>query len=212
MSVTIAISATKREELGSAASRRQRKAGLVPAVIYSRGTETITLSINAKDVEKIAHHVGLVKITCDCGAQKDAVVKEIQFRAINDEPLAVDFLEVKPGETVTLPVPVEAVGEAAGIKQGGQLEQVVHTVKINAVPADIPEVLKVDVSGIELDQALTIADIKLASGTIEANPAQIVFHVRTPHVKEAAPEAAAPAAEGEAAAAPAAAADNKEKK
>ena len=209
MSVTIAISATKREELGSAASRRQRKAGLVPAVIYSKGVETVALSINEKDVEKIAHHVGLVKITCD-GVQKDAVVKDVQFRAINDAPLAVDFLEVKPGETVTLPVPVEAVGEAAGIKQGGQLEQVVHTVKITAAPADIPEVLKVDVSGIELDQALTIADIKLASGTIEANPAQIVFHVRTPHVKEAAPEAA-PAAEGEAAAAPAAADKDKEK-
>ena len=209
MSVTIDISAVAREEIGSAASRRQRKAGLVPAVIYSRGAETLAMSIAEKDIERIAHHVGLVKITFE-GVQHDAVVKEIQFRPINDAPLAVDFLEVKPGETVTLPVPVEAVGEAAGLKQGGQLEQVVHTLKINAVPADIPEVLKVDVSGIEMDQALTIADIKLASGTIEGNPAQIVFHVRAPHVKEAAPEAA-PAAEGEAAAAPAAAPAEKEK-
>jgi len=194
MSVSIAISATKREELGSAAARRQRKAGMIPAVIYSRGAETVAISISEKDVEKIKHHVGLVKITCSCGAQKDAVIKDIQFRQINDAPLSVDFLEVKPGETVTLTVPVEAVGEAAGIKQGGQLEQVLHHVKINAAPADIPEVLKVDVSGIELDKALTVADIKLASGTIEDAAEQIVFHVRAPHVKGGDAAAAAPAA------------------
>ena len=154
------------------------------------------------DVAKITHHTGLVELTVADGAKYNVITKDIQFNPISGRPLSVEFQEVKAGQTVTVTVPVEPVGEPAGLKQGGQLEQVLHTLVITAAPQDIPEVIKVDVSGIELDQALTVADVKLPDGaTVDEDAKLIVFHVRKPHTKNT--ETAAEAAPAEAAAAPA---------
>ena len=204
MSNTISITASKREVKGSAASRRLRGAGQIPAVIYSRGAENLLLQVASAEVEKIQHHAGLVAINdANDGITKQAIIKEIQRNPLNGKFLCIDFLEVKAGEKVTMPIPVEPVGEPEGIKQGGQLEQVIHQLEITAEPANLPEVIKVDVSKLEVNQALTIADIKLDNATIEGDTKLIVFHVRIPHnkVEEPAPAEAAPA---DAAAAPAA--------
>lgn len=208
MSTSISIASDKRELLGSANARRLRRTGQVPAVVYSKvekGSVSIHLQVAEADVAKIEHHAGLVELAVADGSKYNVITKDIQFNPISGRPLSVEFQEVKAGQTVTVTVPVEAIGEPAGIKQGGQLEQVLHTLVITAAPQDIPEVVKVDVSGIELDQALTVADLKLPEGAKVDEDAQlVVFHVRKPHTKaieEA--ETAAPAAEGEAAAAPA---------
>ena len=204
MSNTISITASKREVKGSAASRRLRGAGQIPAVVYSRGAENLLLQVASAEVEKIQHHAGLVAINdANDGITKQAIIKEIQRNPLNGKFLCIDFLEVKAGEKVTMPIPVEPVGEPEGIKQGGQLEQVIHQLEITAEPANLPEVIKVDVSKLEVNQALTIADIKLDNATIEGDAKLIVFHVRIPHnkVEEPAPAEAAPA---DAAAAPAA--------
>ena len=209
MSTSISIATTKRDKVGSANARRLRRTGQVPVVVYSKaekGSVSIHLQLAEGDVAKIAHHAGLVELTVDGGAKYNVITKEIQFHPISSRPLSVEFQEVKAGQTVTVTVPVEAHGEPAGIKQGGQLEQVLHTLVITAAPQDIPEVVTVDVSGIELDQALTVADIKLnGTAKIDEDPQLIVFHVRKPHTKNIEAEAAPAAAEGEAAAAPAAA-------
>ena len=214
MSTSISIATTKRDKVGSANARRLRRTGQVPVVVYSKaekGSVSIHLQLAEGDVAKIAHHAGLVELAVEDGTKYNVITKEIQFHPISSRPLSVEFQEVKAGQTVTVTVPVEAHGEPAGLKQGGQLEQVLHTLVITAAPQDIPEVVVVDVSGIELDQALTVADIKLnGTAKIDEDPQLIVFHVRKPHTKSTEAETAAPAAEGEAAAAaPAADAEKK---
>ena len=207
MSNTISITASKREVKGSAASRRLRGAGQIPAVVYSRGAENLLLQVASAEVEKIQHHAGLVAINdADDGITKQAIIKEIQRNPLNGKFLCIDFLEVKAGEKVTMTIPVEPIGEPEGLKQGGQLEQVIHQLEITAEPANLPEVIKVDVSKLEVNQALTIGDIKLDNATIEGDAKLIVFHVRIPHnkVEEAAPAEAAPADAAAPAAAPAA--------
>ena len=206
MSNTISITASKREVKGSAAARRLRGAGQIPAVVYSRGAENLLLQVASGEVEKIQHHAGLVAINdADDGITKQAIIKEIQRNPLNGKFLCIDFLEVKAGEKVTMSIPVEPVGEPEGLKQGGQLEQVIHQLEITAEPANLPEVVKVDVSKLEVNQALTIGDLKLDNATIEGDAKLIVFHVRIPHnkVEEPAAAEAAPAADA-AAAAPAA--------
>lgn len=213
MSTSISIATTKRDKVGSANARRLRRTGQVPVVVYSKqekGSISIHLQLAEADVAKIAHHAGLVELAVEGGAKYNVITKEIQFHPISSRPLSVEFQEVKAGQTVTVTVPVEAHGEPAGIKQGGQLEQVLHTLVITAAPQDIPEVVVVDVSGIELDQALTVADIKLnGTAKVDEDPQLIVFHVRKPHTKNVEAEAAPAAAEGEATAAPAAEAEKK---
>ncbi len=177
MSNTISIATAKREICGSAVSRRLRNAGIIPGVIYSCGAETQMLQISFDDAKKIARHTGLIELNYEDGSKKNAIIKEMQLNPLTGKPLCVDFLEVKAGEKVTLSIPVESFGEAEGIRQGGQLEQVVRFIEVTGEPANIPEVLKVDVSALERGKALTIADLK-AEGLEIAGDKQIVFHVR----------------------------------
>jgi len=196
MSNIIAISAEKREALGSANARRLRNQGIVPAVIYSKGLETVSIQIPAADAAKIEHHTGLVEINCSCGAKKNAIVQDFTVDPMTGAALNVEFHEVKAGETVKEMIPVEPTGDAIGLRAGGQLEQVMHEIELEGDPAVMPEVLVVDVSGIENNAALTVADLKLPAGVKAlAHGDLVVFHVRIPHVKggEAAPAEAAPA-------------------
>ena len=148
------------------------------------------------------HHAGLVSIDIEGEGKRNAIVKEIQYKAISSQPLAIDFLGVKAGEKVTVVVPIEAKGDPEGLREGGQLEQVIHELEIEVAPADIPEVLVVDVSALKLDDTLTIAEIALpASAKALHDQTQIVFQVRLPHVVEEPAETEPAPAEGDAAAA-----------
>ncbi len=102
MSNTVSLTATKREALGSAASRRLRKQGFVPAVIYSHGEENVHFQVSLEQFKKIEHHAGLVSIDIEGEGKRNAIVKEIQYKAISSQPLAIDFLGVKAGEKVTV--------------------------------------------------------------------------------------------------------------
>jgi len=198
MSNTISINATKREELGTANARRIRRAGQTPAVVYGHGQEANTITITPEDANKISGHNGLVEINCSCGAKKMVVVKEVQRHPLIAGILHVDFLEVAMDEIITSVVPIVSEGEAAGTRQGGQLEQVLMELEIKSLPANVPDSITVDVSNLELGQALHVKDLALPEGvTAAVDESLIVFHVRAPK-QEAAAEEAAPA-EGEAA-------------
>ena len=191
MSNTVSLTATKREALGSAASRRLRKQGFVPAVIYSHGEENVHFQVSLEQFKKIEHHAGLVSIDIEGEGKRNAIVKEIQYKAISSQPLAIDFLGVKAGEKVTVVVPIEAKGDPEGLREGGQLEQVIHELELQVSPAEIPEVILVDVSALQLDQEITVADLPLpGDAKVIGDTDQIVFQVRMPHVKLEEPEAA----------------------
>ena len=198
MSNTVSINATKREELGTANARRLRRAGQIPAVVYGHGQEASTITITPEDANKISGHNGLVEINCSCGTKKMVVVKEVQRHPLMAGILHVDFLEVAMDEIITSVVPLIAEGEAAGTKQGGQLEQVLMELEIKSLPANVPDSIVVNVSGLELDTALHVKDLVLPEGVTPAvDESLIVFHVRAPKQTAAAEEAAP--AEGEAA-------------
>lgn len=194
----MSIKANERHELGTTASRRLRRGGMVPVVMYSHGQEAVALTITAADAEKIQEHTGLLELVdSDNGTTRTAVVKETQIHPLNNHILHIDLLAVKADEIVESTVEVEGIGEAVGTRAGGQLEQVMFELTIKSKPTDIPEKIVVDVSGIEVDQALHVKDIVAPAGVeIINDPELIVFHVRTVKAEET---EEAPA-EGEAAA------------
>ena len=198
MSNTVSINATKREELGTANARRIRRAGQIPAVVYGHGQEASTITITPEDANKISGHNGLVEINCSCGTKKMVVVKEVQRHPLIAGILHVDFQEVAMDEIITSIVPLIAEGEAAGTKQGGQLEQVLMELEIKSLPTNVPDSIVVNVTDLELDKALHVRDLVLPEGVTPAvDESLIVFHVRAP--KQTAPEEEAAPAEGEAA-------------
>ena len=208
MSKAISVSIAKRDELGTANARRIRRAGMIPAVVYGHGQAAQPIVISPAEAAKIVFHNGLVELACNCGETKTAIVKEVQRHPINPGILHIDFQEVAMDEIITSLVPVILEGEAAGTKQGGQLEQVMMEIEVKSLPANMPDEIKVDVSNLELDNAIHVKDLAMPEGVTPAVDAELVVcHVRT--VKAEAEEEAAAPAEGEAAAAEAAPAEEK---
>ena len=198
MSNIINITAKKRDLLGTANARRIRRTGMIPVNLYSKGEEAKCLVISEADAQVAHYHNGLVAVTCeDCGTTMNAVLKEVQVHPLNNKILHMDFHAVKADEVVTSVVPVVLEGDAAGLRQGGQLEQVLHELEIESLPANIPEVITVDVTALELNQALHVNELKLPEGVTAVTDGElIVVHCRAHKVtaEEAAEDAAAEAA------------------
>jgi large subunit ribosomal protein L25 len=167
---TVPLTAYSRAEIRGAAGKRLRASGRVPAVIYGRKLKPQNVEVKRKDLENVTHHAASENLLLDlsiegAGGKRLVLVKEIQHHPINGQPLHVDLHEVAEDEKVTVMVPVETVGEAAGVKVGGGvLEHVLFKIKVRALPKDLPEVITVDVSHLEIGQTMHLGDIKTPEG------------------------------------------------
>jgi large subunit ribosomal protein L25 len=147
--------------------KKLRANGRVPAVIYGRSKKPQNLEVSTIDLDNLIHHSVSENLLVDLAIKDDArpkrlvLVQEVQHHALSGKVLHVDFHEVAENEKVTLMVPVETVGEAVGVKTGGGvLEHVLFKLKVRALPKDLPEFIQVDVSKLEIGQAVHIGDIQ----------------------------------------------------
>src|SRR5256712_4306423 len=168
---SVALKAFPRTLAKRARVKKLRASGRVPAVIYGRRTNPQNLEIGLNEIEDLIHHSGsetiLVDLAVEGGSQGQrlALVQEVQHHPLSGRVLHVDFHEVAENENVSVTVPVETVGEAAGVKTGGGvLEHVLFKIRIRALPKDLPEVMEVDVSHLEIGQTIHLGDIKAPPG------------------------------------------------
>jgi large subunit ribosomal protein L25 len=152
-------------------AKKLRASGRIPAVVYGGQNKPENLEVDCKSLEDLIHHSASENLLVDLAIDKDsrpkrlALVKEVQHYALTGEVLHVDFHEISPTEKVTVMVPVESIGEATGVKNGGGvLEHVLHKVKVRCLPKDLPEVITVDVTALEIGRAIHIGEIKLPEG------------------------------------------------
>jgi large subunit ribosomal protein L25 len=184
--------------------KQVRSNGRVPAVIYGRQTTPQNLEISAREISDLIHvHLSenlLVDLSIenDSRAKRLALVQEVQHHPINGEVVHVDFHEVAENERVTVQVPVETVGEAAGVKNsGGVLEHVLFKLKVRCLPKDLPEQIIVDVTALEMGKTIHIGEITAPQGVEILGDKKIpVVSVAAPRAEE---EVAAPGAEAKAA-------------
>jgi large subunit ribosomal protein L25 len=179
--------------------KKLRTTGRVPAVIYGRRRQPQNLELKGKDLEDLLHHSAseniLLNLTVSGDAEPSrlALVQDIQHHPMGGHMLHVDLHEVAEDERVTIMVPVEALGEAAGVKNGGVLEHVLFKLRVRALPKDLPEYITIDVSHLEIGQAVHIGEIQPPPGTEILGDKHIsVVAVAAPISEEA--EAAAEAA------------------
>ncbi|EEF61300.1 50S ribosomal protein L25/general stress protein Ctc [Pedosphaera parvula] len=168
---SVALNAFPRVMARRGGAKKLRDSGRIPAVIYGRQQQAQNLEVNSKDIENLIHHSVSENLLVDLAVKDDsrpkrlALVQEVQHHPLNGKMLHVDFHEVAENERVTIMVPVEATGEAVGVKTGGGvLEHVLFKIKVRALPKDLPEVIAVDVSNLEIGQAIHIGDIKAPEG------------------------------------------------
>lgn len=168
---SVAMNAQPRSAARRSAVKALRSTGVIPAVIYGRLAPPQNLELNSREFgDAIAHHASeniLVDLAVkgDQRPQRLALVQEIQHHPVSGHILHVDFHEVAPTEKVTINVPVESTGEAVGVKTGGGvLEHVMFRLKVRALPKDLPEVIIVDVTKLEIGKAIHLGDIVPPAG------------------------------------------------
>ncbi len=187
-----------------AGARKLRSSGRIPAVIYGRQNKPQNLEVIAREMEELIHHSVSENLLVDLAIKEDsrpqrlALVQEVQHHPLSGKVLHVDFHEVAENEKVTVMVPVETVGEAEGVKTGGgTLEHVLFRIRARGLPKDLPEQITVDVSHLNIGQAVHLGEIKAPPGVEIIGDKQIpVISVAAPRTEE---EEAAEAAEAAAA-------------
>ena len=168
---TVPLSAYPRTLAKRGGVKKLRDGGRVPAVIYGGKTKPQNVELKSKDLENLIKHSVSENILLDLAVEGDAqktrlaLLKEVQHHPLKSQILHVDLHEVAPDEKVTVMVPVETVGEAAGVKtDGGVLEHVLFKIRVRALPKDLPEVIEVDVSHLAIGQTIHLGDIKPPTG------------------------------------------------
>lgn len=207
MSETKQIKAVARDRAGKGAARAVRRQGHVPAVIYGGGEapETIALDFNQTKQLIFAGHFLTTVFEIDVdGRTTRAIPRDYQLDPVRDFPVHVDFLRLAAGQSVKVVVPVHVVDQekSPGLKRGGALQIVEHSVEL-LVPTDaIPDSIDVSIGNLDIGSSLHLSDVQLPAGAKAAGQDNVtlVTIVAPSGMNE---EAAAPAAEAPAAAAPA---------
>jgi len=157
----------QRSEFGSRTSRRLRRSGLVPGVVYGAGEEARAFQVPERLARTVLTHGGaLIDVEFDGSAPTPVVVKEQQRDPVRGSLIHLDLLEVKLDEVIQAEVPIEVLGteDAPGVKEGGVLEHVTHQITIEARPTAIPESIPADVSGLSIGDTLQLSAVTAPEG------------------------------------------------
>ena len=193
----IKIKAEPRTEQGTGAVRRLRRAGMIPGSVMKMkkgGTELIKLPKHDFMMAMRGRTGKQLLVTLDMnGTEVPALLREMQNDVLAGTPIHVDFSEVSLTQKVRITVPLYLVGEATGVKLGGGvLEQVLRTITIDCLPADIPEKFNVDVTALGVDQTLFVRDLNLGEKyTVVTRGELAVAVVKAPEDMPGAPAAQA---------------------
>jgi large subunit ribosomal protein L25 len=191
-----------REELGKTKVKGLRGKGFIPAVIYAEGKKSSPIKVSHRQLWQLIHQHRLESTVINLkmqDAQKQkgraCLIKEIQYGPVKGDIIHVDFNEVSLTKVIKVNVPVVAKGEPIGVKQeGGSLEHILWEIEVECLPTDIPRGIEVDVSLLEIGDAVHIKDITFPSNIKVLNAPEVIVFSLTPPIKE---EVVAPAVEGE---------------
>jgi large subunit ribosomal protein L25 len=201
-----------RDKVGGSTSNNLRQQGMIPAILYGAGKENVPLAIDIRDVEKGLHSTGFFTTIYELnvgGTKERAMVREVQYHPVKDRPIHVDFMRVSKGAKISVRVPVVFKNEleSPGIKRGGVLNVILHSIDLTCAIENIPDHLEIDLTGLEIGDSIHTDQMKFGEGVMVTHPERdiTIATIVAPTVQkvteeEVAPEAAAPEeAEGEAA-------------
>jgi large subunit ribosomal protein L25 len=206
------LKATARPKSGKGAARAERRAGRVPGVIYGNNQPPVTISVEDKELRQriLAGRFLTTIYDIDLEGKKHRVIpRDFHLDPVRDFPIHVDFMRLGEGATIRVSVPLHVVNAetSPGVKRGGTVNIVTHTLELEASADNIPQYIEVDVGGLEISHSLHLSEIKLPAGVkpLSREDATLVTIVPPSGYAEEQKAAAAGAAPAAGAAAPAAA-------
>jgi len=189
MAKQVKLTAERRTAIGRSAVRKLKAAGSVPAVIYGSKDKPEALQVSKRDINALLSHAAGENILVElevAGTSRLALVQEVQHAPVGGAVLHIDFHAVSQDEVIQADVPVEPIGIANGVKNmGGLLEQNLRSLAIECLPRDLPDVIRVDVSALDIGDSIHVRDIQLPAGvTTRIQPDLTAFSVLAPTVEE----------------------------
>ena len=204
MSETYTDKAEAREKVGKGAARHLRRNNMVPAVIYGDKKEPLIIALPYKDVHKAIYSGGFLSHTIDIdvdGTKHHVIPRDYQLDPVKDLPIHIDFLRVAKGAKINVQVPVHFINEeqSPGLKRGGTLNVVHHTLDLTVDADRIPEAIEIDLSGLDIGETIHISNVKLPAGASDhSHEADVtIATIVAPSALRAEEGAAEAAAEGE---------------
>lgn len=179
---TIELKANIRKESGKGPARRLREEGLIPAVFYSPGTETIPLTVNSSDLIKSLRtgsgESSFIKLTIEDGdskTEKLSIMKELQINPLSRNLLHADFYEIRMDHQLTMDIPIRLTGQAIGIEAGGDLQFSKRNLRLSALPSLFPDFIEVDISELEIGDSVKVGDVVLGEGIEILDPSNVMI-------------------------------------
>jgi large subunit ribosomal protein L25 len=200
MGTNARLQAEPRQESGKSVTRKMRAAGRIPAVVYGHGEQTRMLSVDAHELELLFKRVHWENTIVELAIEGErapvrTLVREVQSHAYRPLVVHVDFQQIHAGELVHVSVPIRLTGNAPGVKAGGVMMQTETDLDIRCTPDRIPEFLEVDVSALEIGDAVHLRDITLPEGVEAEIDSERTICSVTPPTVSVVPETAEEVAE-----------------
>jgi large subunit ribosomal protein L25 len=191
----VSVASHKRESTGTKGAAQARREGMIPAVLYGT-TDPIHVNVTWSDVRHAIYTPDFVIVHLNVeGKDVKCIVKEVQFDAVDDGILHIDFLRLTSGVPVKVDVPIRFTGTSVGVKNGGKLIQQVRKLKIKSMPENLVDEVKVDISHLDLGQVLRVKSIEVPAGVEILAGVQIpIANIEIPRALKSAAAAEAKAA------------------
>jgi large subunit ribosomal protein L25 len=187
------LKVSPRDVFGSRATRRLRRDGLVPGVVYGQGGDARPFQVPARELRNVlTAGQTLLDLEVDGSKAVPVVIKEQQHHPVRGDVVHLDCLEVRLDEEIQAEVAVELEGadQAPGVREGGVLEHVTREITVEALPTEIPEQITVDVSQMEINDTINLASVTIPSGVklMAEEPEEITIATLSPPRVEEEPE------------------------
>lgn len=184
----IVLNAEIRETAGKKA-KRVRSQGKVPGVYYIHGEQNVSIQVPKVNLDPLVFtaETHVVDLRLPDGTSKKAILRDVQFDPVSDKPIHFDLQGLRENEMVTIEVPVALTGGIPkGVREGGMLQHVIHKLRVECLPKDIPEKIEINVAEMMINQSVHVRDLQVANATILENADSTVVAVIPPTVvKEA---------------------------
>lgn len=177
---SITINGSKRESVGKKATKALRNAGLVPCVIYG-GDEPVHFQAEEKAFKNLVYTSDAMTVVIDLGkdGQYPAIAQDMQWHPVKEQLLHADFYQIFDDKPVTMEVPVTTVGTARGVLNGGVLRRNNRRLKVKALPANLPDLINIDISDMKIGHKRYVRDLRVPEYEIMHPDSVVVVMIKT---------------------------------
>jgi large subunit ribosomal protein L25 len=177
----------KKREIGTKGAINQlRKDGFVPGVYYSKGKDQITFSVEEVVLNKLVFtsETNIIQLSIDDEESIGCIIKDVQFDPVTDKVVHIDMQGITLGQVMQVEIPINFIGSAIGVQEGGILQEQLHKLEIECLPRNIPQNLEVDVTELNIGDSIHVRELEYENVKILTNEEATVVSVAQPRLEE----------------------------